>query len=70
MSCKSEFKIEDFVEFFGKADEVVERIDNCEYCGAKLLLSHLPDYRNLLIQETSRCLDCGGIHKKVLHILN
>ncbi len=70
MSCKLDFKIENYLEYQGTPEEVAKKIDECEFCGAKLLLSHLPDYRSLLVQETSRCLDCGGVHKKIIHALN
>ncbi|MCB9092783.1 MAG: hypothetical protein H6621_03980 [Halobacteriovoraceae bacterium] len=70
MSCKAEMKIENFLEYYGSIDDVKKKIDECDTCGAKLLQSHLPDYNNMVIQETSRCLDCGGVHKKVVHIIN
>jgi uncharacterized protein with PIN domain len=70
MSCKNELRIENYLEYFGDAKEVANKLERCLCCGAKLLLSHLPDYRALNIQETSRCLDCGEVHKKVLHVIN
>jgi ribosomal protein S27AE len=70
MSSKAELKFENYSEYFGGVEKVKKTIDDCPVCGAKLLLSHLPDYRNLLIQENARCLDCGESHRKVIHVLN
>jgi len=50
--------------------DVVCKNNSCSICGAKLLLSHISDYRNLFIQETSRCLDCGQGAKKEFHNIN
>jgi hypothetical protein len=30
----------------------------------------MPDYKNLLVQETARCMDCGCGNRRVIHILN
>ena len=65
-----DFKFEKFEEYFGTAEEVKKKIDDCPICGSKLLLSHMPDYKNLLVQETARCLECGSGNRKVIHILN
>ena len=70
MSCKAELKIETYLEYYGDAEKVAKQIDQCHECGARLLLTHLPDYKNLLMQETSRCLDCGEVHVNVIHGLN
>jgi hypothetical protein len=65
-----DFKFERFEEYFGTTEEVKRTMDECKVCGAKLLLSHMPDYKNLLVQETARCMDCGCGNRKVIHILN
>lgn len=70
MACKSEIKVENFLEYFGTSKDVVKKIESCNKCGAKLLLSHLPDYKTLQVQENSRCLDCGGVNKRTLHVMN
>ncbi len=66
----SDVKFEKFEEYFGGVDEVKKVIDECRICGSKLLLSHLPDYKNLIVQETARCMECGEGNRKVIHILN
>ena len=70
MSCKNELKVENYFEYFGAVKEVIKKIECCPKCGAKLLLSHLPDYGALAIQENSRCLDCGTVDQKRLHSMN
>lgn len=66
----TEFTLEKFEEYYGKPSQVKKQIDDCKICGAKLIFSHLSDYKNLVVQESARCPDCGsGLHKK-MHILN
>jgi hypothetical protein len=65
-----DFKFENFEEYFGSADQVKKAMDECKVCGSKLLLSHMPDYKNLLVQETARCMDCGCGNRRVIHVLN
>lgn len=69
-SRDTDFKFEKFEDYYGGPEEVKDKIDNCPVCGAKLLLSHMPDYRNLLVQETARCMECGAGNRKVIHVLN
>ena len=66
----SDFKFERFEDYFGDILQVKKIIDDCRICGAKLVFTHLSDYRNLLVQETARCPDCGGGDRKVIHIIN
>jgi hypothetical protein len=66
----SEYKIESFEEYWGTLENVVATIANCDICGAKMVFSHLPDYKNLLVQETARCTDCGEGQRKRIHIIN
>jgi ribosomal protein S27AE len=66
----SDTKFEKFEEYFGSIEEVKRTIDECSVCGSKLLLSHLPDYKNLIVQETARCMECGEGNRKVIHIIN
>lgn len=70
MSKETEFKFEKFESYWGSADNVQKIIGHCQFCGSKLLLSHLPDYKNLIVQETARCIDCGEGNRKVIHVLN
>ena len=65
-----DFKFESFEEYFGDANQVKKTMDECKVCGSKLLLSHMPDYKNLLVQETARCMDCGCGNRRVIHIRN
>ena len=70
MDHKSEFKIDQKFKEKSLKEEVINRIHHCSLCGAKLLLSHISDYKNLFIQETSRCLDCGQGAKKEFYNIN
>lgn len=65
-----DFKFENFVEYHGTIEDVEKKIEECEVCGSKLLLSHMPDYKNLLVQETARCMECGLGNRKIIHIIN
>jgi hypothetical protein len=70
MSSPNDFKIENFEEYFGDILRVKSIIDNCEICGSKLIFAHLSDYKNLLIQETAHCPECGNKGRRKLHVLN
>ncbi len=70
MSKELDFKFEKFEEYWGSSDNVKKQMGECGVCGAKLLLSHMPDYKNLLVQETARCIDCGSGNRKIIHVLN
>ena len=69
-SDNNDYKIEKFEEYFGDISQVRAIIDECGICGSKLIFSHLSDYKNLLIQETSHCPECGNKNQRKLHILN
>lgn len=62
----TDIKVECFEEYFGEKDEMLKKIDACQSCGSKLMLSHLPDYKNLVIQETARCIECGKVIRKMM----
>ena len=66
----NEYKFECYEEYFGGKEEVIKKIDECPICKSKLVLSHFPDYKNLIVQETARCLDCGNGNRKVIYVLN
>lgn len=70
MSKEVDFKFERYEEYFGTAEEVKKIMGECKVCGSKLLLSHMPDYKNLLVQETARCIECGSGNRKIIHVLN
>lgn len=65
-----DFKFEEFEKYYGGPDNVKRIIDECEICGSQLVFAHLPDYKNLLIEESSHCPNCGNKPKKVIHILS
>ena len=64
------FKIETFEEYFGCATQVKRYINECDICSSKLIHSHVSDYKNLCLQETSDCPSCGHVSKKKVHIIN
>ena len=66
----NEYKFECYEQYIGDTDDVLKKIDDCQSCGSKLVFSHFPDYKNLLIQETARCLDCGSGNRKVIYVIN
>lgn len=70
MSLESDFKFEKFEEYFGDIGQVRKIINDCGHCGSKLVLTHLSDYKNLIIQETARCPECGQGKRKIIHIIN
>lgn len=70
MSFDEGFKFENFEEFYGNIDQVKNIIDNCKLCGAKLIYTHLADYKNLYLQEHGKCPECGTSNKKMIHIIN
>lgn len=70
MAAEVDFKFETFEEYFGDADQVKRLCEDCEVCGSKLIHTHMSDYKNLYVQETARCPDCGSGGGKKIHILN
>ena len=71
MSSESKnYEFECLEKYHGGINDVKKQIDLCKCCGKKLNVSHLPDYRNLLIQETALCTDCGEGGRKIIHVLN
>jgi len=70
MSIEGDFKFACLEEYYGDDEMVLKQIYECKECGAKMVFTHLPDYKNLLIQENPRCLDCGHGGIKTIHILN
>lgn len=70
MSMEFDFKFENFQEYFGDGEDVKKIINECQICGAKLVITHLSDYKNLIMQESARCPDCGQGQRKLIHIIN
>lgn len=70
MSGNTTFKFERFEQYYGDIEQVKKIIDECQVCGAKLIQSHLSDYKHMMVQETARCPECGGGNRKVIHIIN
>lgn len=66
----AEYKFECYEEYFGDKEEIIKKIDVCSSCGSKLVFGHLPDYKNMIIQEIARCVECGQVIRKVIHALN
>ncbi|MBF0205378.1 MAG: hypothetical protein HQK53_00670 [Oligoflexia bacterium] len=66
----AEYKYECYEEYVGTKEEVIKKIDLCATCGSRLVLGHLPDYKNLLIQEIARCVECGHVIRKVIYVLS
>jgi len=70
MDSLKDYEFEQLEKYHGDADTVKKVIENCPKCGAKLVITHYPDSGNLIVQETSRCLDCDFGQRKVIHVLN
>jgi len=70
MSMDTDYKFENFLEYYGDIKQVKKQINECPICGAKLVMTHLSDYKNLIVQESARCPDCGQGNRKVIHIIN
>ncbi len=60
---------EEYTDCFGEPREVMKKHLLCNMCGGHLHFSHLSDFPNGLIQETSRCPDCGVRIRQRLHKL-
>lgn len=67
---EDDYKFENFEEYYGDIKQVKKIISKCAICGSKLVLSHLSDYKNLIVQESARCPECGNANRKTIHILN
>jgi hypothetical protein len=67
---ENDYKFECYEQYYGSKEEVQKKIDDCPKCHSKLILGHFPDYKNLLVQETARCLDCGESNRKIIYVLN
>ncbi|MBC7540277.1 MAG: hypothetical protein H7281_15750 [Bacteriovorax sp.] len=70
MSMETDYKFENFQEYYGDIKNVKKIINECHICGSKLVITHLSDYKNLLMQESARCPDCGQGNRKIIHVIN
>lgn len=70
MSKELEFQFECVEKYKISVDEVKEQVQYCSHCGHELIFSHLPDYKNLMMQETAKCMKCGKGSRKLIHIIN
>lgn len=70
MPLDVEYRLEDFEEYFGDAEQVKKTLSECRYCGTKLVHSHVSDYEELIVQEASLCPECGQGNRKLVHRLN
>ncbi|OFZ24952.1 MAG: hypothetical protein A2381_12815 [Bdellovibrionales bacterium RIFOXYB1_FULL_37_110] len=66
----SDYKFETYEEFYGDIKQVQQLIDACQICGSRLMINHLTDYTNLLVQESAICPECGNKNRKKVHVLN
>jgi hypothetical protein len=70
MPFNADFKLEKYEEYYGNIEQVKKIIDDCKICGGKLVISHLSDYKNLIVQENARCPECGNTNRKVIHVIS
>lgn len=70
MSYDFDFQFERYEEYYGDAAEVKKMLEECPTCGTRMIHSHISDYKNLIIQETSKCPECGTSPRKYIHTLN
>ena len=67
MNHSKDYEIECYERYYGGEEEVKKIIEDCPLCGSKLILNHVPDNLNLIMQETSECPACDYTSKRVLH---
>lgn len=56
-------------QFFGTAQEVLQRYAYCAYCGAHLHFNYATDFIRNLTQETAKCPECGVRSRRFVHRL-
>ena len=56
-------------QFFGTAQDVIQRYSHCVLCGANLHFTHQTDFSRNLTQETAKCPECGIKVRSVVHRL-
>jgi len=50
-------------------EDIIENIETCCLCGARLKFKHQTDYLTLQVQEEAECPDCGIKNKTSSFIL-
>lgn len=70
MSKSSDYQFEYFEKYMGTVEEVKEQLLTCPRCKNDFILSHLPDYKNLTLQEVKKCIRCEEPEHKTIHTLN
>ncbi|MCY4645107.1 MAG: hypothetical protein OXB88_10860 [Bacteriovoracales bacterium] len=70
MSKSSDYQFEYFEKYVGTIEEVKEQVSFCPHCKSEFIFSHLPDYKNLTLQEVKRCVKCGKGGGRIIHIMN
>ena len=56
-------------QFFGTAQDVVNRYTHCALCGANLHFSYVTDFTHNITHEMARCPECGVKARRVIHRL-
>lgn len=70
MSVDRSYEFEHYEKYAGDAEEVISIMEDCPTCGVKLVLTHYSDGKNLILQETAKCLECEFGQRKTLYVLN
>jgi hypothetical protein len=70
MANENDYKLEKFEDYYGDIIQVKKIINECNVCGAKVIFSHLSDYKNLIVEESAKCPECGNGRSKLIHIIN
>ena len=70
MGLRPDFIFENYEEFFGDIRQVKRTMDNCHNCGNSMVHSHVTNYGDMLVQESSRCPECGGKKVKKIFPIN
>lgn len=70
MSKPLDFQFECQEKYHGDEYNVREMMNFCGKCGHELIFTHSPDYNNLILQESAKCMKCGKGDRKLIHIIN
>ena len=70
MSKSADYQFEYLEKYVGTSEEIKEQLSFCSHCKSELIFSHLPDYKNLTLQEVRKCVKCGKGGDNIIHILN
>ena len=67
MNQSKEYELEFYEKYYGGVEEVKKIMENCPQCSSKMIISHVPDSLNLIMEEGRECPACGHTSKRVLH---